>query len=191
MTRKTETRNKIMKVALKLFSEQGYYATPTKLIAQEAGVNELTLFRHFGSKEKLFQETTDTYVKDMDISDNIIELIEQDFEESIEKIASDYLQFCFDNKKIYKIQMRLKDAEKEFVRLKLSRAFSVELQSYFQELIEKNIVKGDPELMAVTLINSILGAYTIYLLTDDSFTTVAIEKIVLEHAKQFASFYKI
>jgi len=191
MARKTETRNKIMKVALKLISEQGYYATPTKLIAQEAGVNELTLFRHFGSKEKLFQETTETYVQDMDISDNIKELIEQDFDESIQSIATDYLQFCFDNKKIYKIQMRLKDDEKEFVRLKLSRAFSLELGNYFKELVDKNTIKGDPEMMAVTFINSILGAYTVYLLTDDSFSTIDIKSIVREHAKQFAAYYKL
>ena len=191
MSRKTETRNKIMEVALKLFSEQGYYATPTKLIAKEAGINELTLFRHFGSKENLFQETTDKYVKEMDIRHNIKELIEQDFEQSIEKIASDYLEFCFQNKKIYKIQMRLKDNEKEFVRLKLSREFSVVLQGYFEELITNKIIKGNPELMSVTFINSILGAYTVYLMTEDTFCSIDIREVVLEHAKQFASYYKL
>ena len=49
-----ETSEKIMKVSLKLFSEQGYYPTTTKQIAEEAGVNELTIFRHFGSKSNLF-----------------------------------------------------------------------------------------------------------------------------------------
>ncbi len=191
MTRKTETRNKLMKVALKLFSEQGYYATPTKLIAQEAGVNELTLFRHFGSKEKLFQETTEKYVQEIGISREIHELINQDFEESIIKIAEDYLEFCFLNKKIYKIQMRLKDDEKEFVRLKLSREFSVVLCDYFKELLENNVVKGDPKLMSVTFINSILGAFTVYLLTDDTFSDINISDIVLEHAKQFAAYYKV
>lgn len=191
MARKTETRNKIMKVALKLFSEQGYYATPTKLIAQEAGINELTLFRHFGTKERLFQETTENYVKEIDLSHEIHELIQQDFEESMKNIAGDYLNFCFKNEQIYKIQMRLKDDEKEFVRLKLSREFSLVLGDYFKELLDKNIVFGDPEMMAVTFINAILGAFTVYLLSDNTFTTIEIKDLVMEHAKQFASYYKV
>lgn len=191
MARKTETRNKILKVALRLFSEQGYYATPTKLIASEAGVNELTLFRHFGTKERLFQETTENYVKEIDLSHEIHELIEQDFEESMKKIAEDYLNFCFENEQIYKIQMRLKDDEKEFVRLKLSREFSYVLCDYFQELLDKKIVFGDPEMMAVTFINSILGTFTVYLLSNNTFTSIDIKTLVLEHAKQFAAYYKV
>ncbi len=87
--------------------------------------------------------------------------------------------------------MRLKDDEKEFVRLKLSREFSVVLCDYFKELLENNVVKGDPELMSVTFINSILGAFTVYLLTDDTFSDINISDIVLEHAKQFAAYYKV
>ena len=48
-----DTRQKIIEAALKLFGENGYSATPTRAIAAEAGVNEVTLFRHFGSKQNL------------------------------------------------------------------------------------------------------------------------------------------
>jgi AcrR family transcriptional regulator len=51
-----DTHRKILQAAIRLFTEQGYAATPTRQIAEEAGVNEVTLFRHFGSKEALFQE---------------------------------------------------------------------------------------------------------------------------------------
>lgn len=191
MSKKMETRNRMMKVAIKLFSEQGYYATTTKQIASEAGVNELTLFRHFGTKEKLFQETTENYVHEINIKKEISELIKQDFEESMLELSKDYLEFCFDNKKLYKIQMRLKDDEKEFVRLKLSREFASGLIEYFDTCLEKNQIEGNPEKMATTFINSILGAFTVYLLTDDSFTTIPIDELVEEHAKQFANYYKI
>lgn len=190
MSKKTATRNKIMEVALRLFSEQGYYATTTKSIAKAAGVNELTLFRHFGTKEKLFQETTDNYVTEINLKSEIDELIDQDFETSIIQIAKDYLAFCFEAKELYKIQLRLKDDEKEFVRLKLSREFVGVLKGYFQECIQKNQVAGNPEMMAVTLIDGILGAFTIHMLTEDSFSTISIEDLVVEHAKQFAHYYK-
>jgi AcrR family transcriptional regulator len=190
MARKEETRNRIMHVALRLFSEQGYYATPTKKIAQEAGVNELTLFRHFGSKEKLFHETTKKYVEDINLKNEITHHITMDFETSMIEIAKDYLDYCYKNERIYKIQMRLNDDEKEFVRLKLSRNLKEILSEYFDELIEKGSIEGDSETMAATFINSILGAFTVYLLTHNTFTNVDLESLVIEHAKQFANYYK-
>jgi AcrR family transcriptional regulator len=190
MSKKEETRKKIMTVALKLFSEQGYYSTPTKLIASEAGVNELTLFRHFGSKENLFQATTENYVKGINIKKEISELKKQDFQESMVEIAKDYLEFCHQNEKLYKIQMRLKDDEKTFVRLKLSREFSDVLIEYFTECIELGQIVGHPEMMSTTFINSILGAFTVYVLTNNSFTGLDLDDLVEEHAKQFASYYR-
>jgi AcrR family transcriptional regulator len=49
-----ETRVRILDAALELFSKHGFKGTTTRSIASEAGVNEVTLFRHFGSKERLF-----------------------------------------------------------------------------------------------------------------------------------------
>jgi AcrR family transcriptional regulator len=42
-----------LKAALKLFAEHGSRGATTRRIAQEAGVNEVTLFRHFPNKQAL------------------------------------------------------------------------------------------------------------------------------------------
>lgn len=47
------TRQRLIHTALELFASQGVTATTTKQIAEAAGVNEVTLFRHFGSKHGL------------------------------------------------------------------------------------------------------------------------------------------
>lgn len=190
MGKKEETRKKIMDIALKLFSEQGYYGTTTKMIAQEAGINEITLFRHFGSKENLFQETTESYVRGIDIKNEVHRLIRQDFAESIMEISKDYLDFCYQNEQMYKIQMRLSDEEQQFTRLKLSRVFVAELEAYFSELLLSGKIHGDPHKMAVTLIDSILGAFTIYVMTNNTFSNTPLEMLVEEHAKQFAAYYR-
>ncbi|MBE9181171.1 TetR/AcrR family transcriptional regulator [Oculatella sp. LEGE 06141] len=47
------TRQRLVQAALQLFAAQGVTETTTKQIAELADVNEVTLFRHFGSKHGL------------------------------------------------------------------------------------------------------------------------------------------
>ena len=46
----------ILKTALRLFVERGFFGTPTSLISKEAGVATGTLFFHFRTKEDLIDE---------------------------------------------------------------------------------------------------------------------------------------
>jgi AcrR family transcriptional regulator len=48
-------KNIIVETAARLFSQEGYSATPTHRIAKEAGVSEALIFRHFGTKEGLLK----------------------------------------------------------------------------------------------------------------------------------------
>jgi AcrR family transcriptional regulator len=49
------TKNALLEVTARLFAESGWRGTTTRKIAEAAGVNEVTLFRHFGSKEVLLR----------------------------------------------------------------------------------------------------------------------------------------
>lgn len=49
-------RKMIMEAAFRLFTEKGFAATSTAQLAQEAGVAEGTIFRHFSGKEDIFAE---------------------------------------------------------------------------------------------------------------------------------------
>lgn len=186
-----DTSKKIMKVALKLFSEQGYYPTTTKQIAEEAGVNELTIFRHFGSKSNLFQVTTEHYVVDSHVDYILNDTEELNFEDSMMLISKRIYDLLVQNTKLYKVQMKLADNEKDFVKLKLSRKLISVLKEYFIKLNEENITNGNPEIMAVTLINSLLGAFTVELLSDNTITQISWEDLVKEHTRQFIALYKI
>jgi AcrR family transcriptional regulator len=48
-----ENRNKILNAAARVYAIHGWRGATTRRIAEEAGVNEVTLFRQFGSKEAL------------------------------------------------------------------------------------------------------------------------------------------
>jgi AcrR family transcriptional regulator len=47
------TRERLLEAAFRVCSERGLHAATTREIADAAQVNEVTLFRHFGSKDKL------------------------------------------------------------------------------------------------------------------------------------------
>lgn len=54
--RKQETQEALLDAAYRLFSQKGFSATTTREIAECAGVNELTLFRHFQNKNNLLSQ---------------------------------------------------------------------------------------------------------------------------------------
>src|SRR6476620_2654845 len=49
-------RDQLLEAAAELYAEAGYRGATTRRIAVRAGVNEITLFRHFGSKDALIHE---------------------------------------------------------------------------------------------------------------------------------------
>jgi len=48
------TEERIVEAAVQLFSRRGFRSTSTRSIARLAGVNEITLFRHFPRKQELY-----------------------------------------------------------------------------------------------------------------------------------------
>jgi AcrR family transcriptional regulator len=51
-----DSRESLLEVTARLYAEHGWRGTTTRRIAEAAGVNEVTLFRQFGSKEALLLE---------------------------------------------------------------------------------------------------------------------------------------
>jgi AcrR family transcriptional regulator len=55
-----DTRTAILNAAVQVFSQHGFRGSTTRRIAEAAEVNEVTIFRYFGSKEALLQEAINT-----------------------------------------------------------------------------------------------------------------------------------
>jgi TetR/AcrR family transcriptional regulator len=54
-------RERLMKSALRLFTQRGYSATTVRELVEEAGVTKPVLYYHFGSKEDLYLELMRTH----------------------------------------------------------------------------------------------------------------------------------
>ncbi|BEP28439.1 TetR/AcrR family transcriptional regulator [Helicovermis profundi] len=56
------TEDKIIESALNLFSEYGYSATPTSMIAKKAGISEGTIFKYFPKKKDLLVSSLTRFI---------------------------------------------------------------------------------------------------------------------------------
>lgn len=66
-----DTRNKILKISLDLFSKRGYSAVSIRDICKEVGIKESSVYYHFKNKQAIFDELLSHF---QDIS---IEMMEQ------------------------------------------------------------------------------------------------------------------
>lgn len=58
---RADRRESIVDAALRTFSRLGFRGATTRRLAQAAGITEVTLFRHFPTKEDLFRAVLDKY----------------------------------------------------------------------------------------------------------------------------------
>lgn len=99
----SNTKEQLLKATLKLISEKGYLGATTREIALEAGVTELTLFRHFGSKERLFEELLKGYTFLPMLKELLPELEGLSCEEALTLIATRFLLSLKERKSMVKI----------------------------------------------------------------------------------------
>jgi AcrR family transcriptional regulator len=149
----SNTKEQLLNATLKLISEKGYLGATTREIAQEAGVTELTLFRHFGSKEHLFEELLNSYTFLPKLKELLPELDGCSCEDALVLIATRFLQTLKERKSMIKIMYsevtiypdKIREVYNKFVDEMRST-----LAAYFAALQERGILrkKMSPERAA-------------------------------------------
>lgn len=82
-----ETRARILSAARTLFERNGTRGTTTREVAELAGVNEATLFRHFGSKRALLDAMREAACLTEEFRSVIAALPERSLEDDLRTIA--------------------------------------------------------------------------------------------------------
>lgn len=87
--RKEQKRESIRRAALELFQEYGFRKVSVSEIARKAGVSQVTIYNHFGSKDRLVREVLKWFVSDL--VEKYIEIMSSDrpFQEKLEEIVFD------------------------------------------------------------------------------------------------------
>lgn len=146
ITTMTQTKNKILRSALKLFSKKGYLGTTTKEIAKEAKVAEVTLFRYFASKEKLFIEVLETQSFLPTLKTLLSKLKNMDYKLCLETIAEYYLNLLKKKKDLIRImhsEMFQYSAEIRAIHSKMIHEVYLIFASFLEELKKKQILRKE------------------------------------------------
>jgi len=141
---KTDTKKRLLEATLKLISDKGYMGATTREIAREAGVTELTLFRHFGSKEKLFKELLGSYTFLPKLKELLPELEGLSSREALELIATRFLLTLKERKSMVKIMYSEYTAYPENIREvynKFVQEMRTTLAAFFEGLQERGVLR--------------------------------------------------
>ena len=146
------TRERILDTAIGLFSTKGFSGATTREIAQQAGVAEVTLFRHFSSKEKLFEAVITHYSVLPGLKSFLPRALEMPYEEALVGMADLLLDTLVQIKDWIRIMhseiLRSPDKLLTIYHTFLDEIFEV-FASYFRELQKRGTLRGfDPELGA-------------------------------------------
>lgn len=175
--RVNKTKLKIASTAKELFSTHGYDKATMKLLASEAGVNEVTIYRHFGNKDNLLQFITSQYIEEIHIYDKVDSIKDKPIEEVINTISDWFIDYCFENESVYKIQFKMDDNYENFEKLKLTKNFVGAFKDYLLYLQENGKFDGDCDIYSCALITGILGIFTAYALEGNTFRSECVRKV--------------
>jgi AcrR family transcriptional regulator len=163
MGNRQSTRDKILLAAIDLMAEKGYNGTTTKEIAAHAGVNEVTLFRHFGSKQKLLEAAFDRFHYAEEMTKLFREHLTGELHADLLLISRTYHRIMNRNRKLLEIAHKGGDTLPVEVHAKALRhpqQLKQLLTEYFTDMSERGLViKSRPELLALSFMWMNYGAF--------------------------------
>ena len=162
---KFNTDERLLEATLKLISEKGYLRATTKDIAREAGVTEVTLFRHFGSKERLFEEVINKYTFFPSLRDLLSEISEysDSYENVLHAIGVLFFETLKERKSLVKIMTSEINIYPEKIR-EIYTQFIDEtdriLAGYFRSQQKKGMLRQfSPEMAAGVFLGMIFSCF--------------------------------
>ena len=181
------TEDKILNASLLLFSQKGYTAVTTKEIAKEAGVCEMTLFRHFENKHNLFEKVFEKYVFFPKYR-VLVEGLEWDLEKDLIKICTSYQYTLYNNRKIILMYLKNEQLNPDFdiKVLTIPNEFKKLLTYYFEEMRKREVIIENPDMLAVSFLTTNFGLFITSLIMNKLTFENDIEECILSYVKIFA-----
>ena len=160
-----DARELLLEAALKVYAEHGTRGATTRRIAQAAGVNEVTLFRVFGSKEALLREALATSPRALQFIDTRLPETPVDPEAELTEFCRHHHQALHQSRSIIRKCMGEFEEHPETTRTacQLPVMIADALQAYLQRLRTAGLASGkwNPRaasaMLMGTLFNDAMG----------------------------------
>lgn len=151
-------KEEILLIALRLFAERGFEAVSTSMIASELGITKGALYRHYKSKQEIF----DSIIKKMfeqdekQASDNSVPVkeYEEDAESYEQTSLSDLCEFV-NNQYIYWTEDEFASAFRKMITLEQFK--NEEMNKLYQDVLASGPVKYTEDLFREMIKNGQLS----------------------------------
>ncbi len=184
-----ETRQRILQAAARVFAEQGYARATTRALATAAGVNEVTLFRHFGSKQNLFAAVIEQF-GGLAVSTALEAHLTGDYHQDLLAMGNQLLQVLLQRKDA--VRLMLCEAthfpEVQAVMVQNPRRLRHGLARYFQQQIESGRLRPlHPEALAQAFAGMLFSYAILWgVLEDSADLGLSAEELVAQFVDIFA-----
>lgn len=158
-----QTRLRILTATRRLYAERGSKGTTTREVADSAGVNEATLFRHFGTKQLLIDAMLDFYSKHaMEVVSDILVGIRDlgTIEEQLNELGVAAITSIRSKQDLIKISMAEEASNPDGMSCawRAPTEARARLVTFFEEKVRAGELRGDPALLTRTFM-SLFFAY--------------------------------
>jgi AcrR family transcriptional regulator len=160
--RTTVTKERILNATMALVSQRGYLGATTREIAREAGVTELTLFRHFGSKERLFEQCIGKGTFLPALKELLPDLERMSYEQALRTIGRKFLLSVKERKQMVMImqsEMSRSPAKMRRMYGQLMDEMLGTLGAYFCALQKRGLLRRFPSEVAARMFFGMLFSY--------------------------------
>ena len=161
-SKKNNTKEKILKAASTLFSENGYKGTSVRDIATKIGMKQSALYNHFKNKEEIFLEVSkEIFNTPFSIEPNILNESALGGKVFINKFAMQYKLLTFDksNEKMFRLLMiellQNKSLREQFMSEFHNKNIKVLSEGFFIMMQNSLVRSGDPINMAYEFISTL------------------------------------
>jgi AcrR family transcriptional regulator len=144
-----ETRLRIIAATRNVYARKGARGTTTREVADCAGVNEATLFRHFGTKHALMDAMREHYASVGELRDTIAQL-SGSLEEDLRAIGRQFFEHMIKNHDLIRVSLAeaTMDPDGCSSTMRFPRAKFDVLREYFSARHASGELRGDPAWLA-------------------------------------------
>lgn len=185
-----DTEQRIIEAAIKVFSEKGFAGASTREIADSAGVNEVTLFRRFGSKKNILHHIIHQAVKIYGyhvVVEPVTKILEErdlTIRQKLLNLLKDRYQLIMKHFPLLKIMLQESSLNTEirnlFFEKVIMKAIKV-AEIFIREGIKSGYIKEDVDSM--TALRSLMGMLMFLIIQQNFFVKFTEQEVEQEIEK--------